>query len=288
MNLSPLKIFIIFSVIQLISVITNGGTVYGQSQNNLPSPILHKELNKHFSACQVEGNIVIYDKNRDKWIVSDTVDIYEASLPASTFKILNLLIALETGVIDDEEEVIPFKGNVDTIKYGYRPGTYRDMTLREAFEASAVWVFLDLAERIGKNTYREYLHKINYGNELVSDGHIDFWNAGDLKISPVDQVKFLKSLYEESLPFSKSDIDIVKDVMLTEIGNNYTVCGKTGWTRERGKNIGWWIGYIEQKNNVYFFATRIFQDQNNTRSDFGICRKRITENVFEELLLLNQ
>jgi len=249
---------------------------------------LYPELNKFFQECEVYGSIVIYDKNNDNWIVNDTVGIYEASLPASTFKILNLLIALETGVIDDEEEVIYYKGNVDTTRYGYRPGTYRDMTVREAFEASAVWVFLDLAERISKDTYREYLHKVNYGNQQLYTADLDFWNLGELAISAVDQVKFLTALYEGNLPFSQKNMDIVKDVMLTEIGSNYNVHGKTGWTRKNGMNIGWWIGYVEQGTDVYFFATRILQDRKNYNPHFGICRKRITENIFEHLKLLNQ
>ena len=280
-------IYLYFLVFQLTSVYIGGGSVLAQSQNTIPSPILHKELDKHFMDCHVEGSIIIYDRDLDAWIVSDTVDIYEGSLPASTFKILNLLIALETGVIDDEEEVIPYKGNVDTTKYGYRPGTYRDMTVREAFEASAVWVFLDLAERIGKDTYREYLQKIGYGNKLANGENLDFWNFGELDISPVNQVKFLIDLYDYRLPFSKINIDIVKDVMLSEIGKNYTVHGKTGWTREGGINIGWWIGYIEKGNSVYVFTTRIRQDRENNKSDFGQCRKMITEKVFQELKLLN-
>jgi len=248
---------------------------------------VYPELDTFFNDCHVDGSIIIYDREKDEWIVSDTVDIYKPTLPASTFKILNLMIALETGVINDEEEVIFYKGNVDTTLYGYRPGTYRDMTVREAFEASAVWVFLDLAERIGYEIYRDYFHKIQYGNKIIAEGKLDFWNFGELKISPVDQVKFLIKLYDYKLPFSKRNIDIVKDVMLTEIGNNYTVHGKTGWTRDGGLNIGWWIGYVEQEKNVYFFATRIYQDRKFYDPDFGICRKRITENVFRELLLLN-
>lgn len=250
--------------------------------------LLLPELTKYFHDCQVEGSIVIYDRDQDKWIVNDTSDIYKGTLPASTFKILNLLIALETGVIDDEEEVIHYKGNVDTTRYGYRPGTYRDMTVREAFEASAVWVFLDLAEKIGKDTYREYLQKINYGNQHLDTTDLDFWNIGELAISPMDQVKFLIALYEGKLPFSQKNIDIVKDVMLTEIGSDYTVHGKTGWTRQDGMNIGWWIGYVERGKSVYFFATRIYQDRKEKNTDFGICRKRITEYVFDELFLLNQ
>ena len=268
-----------------LAIMIIGGCRSDKVENNMQ---VIPDLTKIFREYEVDGSIVVYDKTRNKYIVSDTIGINEASLPASTFKILNLLIALETGAIDDEEEVIHFKGNVDTTMYGYRPGTYRDMTVREAFEASAVWVFLELAERIGKDTYKEYIQKINYGNKYWDERNLDFWNYGQLKISPLDQVKFLINLQEEKLPFSKANMAIVKDVMVAEIGSNYIVRGKTGWTSESGTNIGWWVGYIEQDTNVYFFATRLFQDKKSARSDFGISRKRITEQIFEELKLLNQ
>jgi len=207
-------------------------------------------------------------------------------LPASTFKILNLLIALETGAIDDEHEVIQFPIKVDTTRYGYRPGTYRDMSVAEGFEASAVWVFLELAERIGKENYRRYLEKVNYGNQIVGDD-VDFWNFGELGISPLDQVKFISDLYHGKLPFSQKNMDIVKEVMLSEIGDGYHVHSKTGWTRSGEINTGWWVGYLEKGEEVYFFATLILQDRSENSSNFGNCRRTITENIFEHLGILN-
>lgn len=244
------------------------------------------ELNKYFDECGVKGSIIIYDLKKEKWFTNDTLSIYDKTLPASTFKIPNLLIALEIGAIEDEHEVIPFVRNPDTVRYGYRPGTYRDMTVQEAFEASAVWVFLELADRIGTETYQRYLKEIEYGNQLLASKNKDFWNFGKLGISPYDQVQFLKKLYEGKLPFTKENIEIVKEVMVTELRSNYTVRGKTGWTREDKMNIGWWIGYVEKEDEVYLFATRIFQEAENS-ANFGVCRKKITEQVFNHMKFLD-
>jgi len=244
-------------------------------------------LTDFFKACEVEGSIAIFDQQNNRWILSDSVGIYQEYLPASTFKILNLLIALEVGAIEDEHEVIQFPTKVDTTRYGYRPGTYRDMSVAEGFEASAVWVFLELAERIGKDTYRQYLKKVNYGNQVIIDDELDFWNLGELGISPVDQVKFMADLYHGNLPFSKRNMDIVKEVMLSEVGNGYQVHSKTGWTRAGEINTGWWVGYVEKGEEVYFFATLILKDRNEDSSNFGNCRRTITENIFEHLDLLN-
>jgi beta-lactamase class D len=71
-------------------------------------------LRKPFKDCNVNGSTSIYDYNKQKWIISDTADSKKETLPASTFKVINLLIALETGVIKDENVVVKWIGKTDT------------------------------------------------------------------------------------------------------------------------------------------------------------------------------
>jgi beta-lactamase class D len=244
---------------------------------------IHNDFKKYFDDCGVEGTIVIFDKNNQEWILSDTLNITTQSLPASTFKIINLLIALETKTIKDENEIIKWVGKTDTVKYGYRPEIYHDMSVKEAFEVSAGWVFIELAKKIGRENYKKHLSACNYGNLNLTEKNDDFWNIGNFAISPVNQVEFIKNLHEEKLPFSKRNIEIVKRVMITEETDNYTIRAKTGWTRENNTNTGWWVGYLETSNNTYFFATRLLQDRNKNRDDFGSCRKEITKKIFYDL-----
>ena len=280
----------------LFSFIVTLFLIYGCSSNRQAdgkSNILAKndinirgDFQNYFDSCGVEGTIAIYDIRNDKWIVSDTVGLEIETLPASTFKIINLLIALETNTIKDENEIIKWVGSTDTVKYGYRPEIYHDMPVKEAFELSAGWVFVELAKKIGKDTYRKHLAESKYGNNNLSQTEADFWNFGDFAISPKNQVEFVKSFYEEKLPFSKRNIDIVKNVMITEQNEEYTIRAKTGWTRENNINTGWWTGYIVTKNGTYIFATRLLQDRKMKRSDFGSCRKEITKKVFKDLNII--
>ena len=146
----------------LFSFIVTLFLIYGCSSNRQAdgkSNILAKndinirgDFQNYFDSCGVEGTIAIYDIRNDKWIVSDTVGLEIETLPASTFKIINLLIALETNTIKDENEIIKWVGSTDTVKYGYRPEIYHDMPVKEAFELSAGWVFVELAKKIGKDT----------------------------------------------------------------------------------------------------------------------------------------
>jgi len=240
----------------------------------------------HFTNCRVEGSVVIFDRQNKQWIVSDTTGIKTAVLPASSFKVANLLIALESGVIKDENEVVKWPGATDTVKYGYRPEIYHDMTVREAFAESAGWVFVELAKKIGKEKYQQHLKAYHYGNGVLTQTDADFWNFGAFGISPLNQVQFLQALYEGQLPASQRNMDIVKRVMKVEQDKGYTISAKTGWTRDNGINTGWWIGYVESDKGVHFFATRLLQDRRDKQDNFGACRKEITRTVLKDLGVL--
>ncbi|WP_224996584.1 penicillin-binding transpeptidase domain-containing protein [Cesiribacter sp. SM1] len=252
------------------------------------SLIVREDLSKHLKACNehLEGSITIYDQQRGKWIISDSAEIYREALPASTFKIINLLIALEEGLVRDENEVMIWTGETDTTLYGNRPEISRDLTVKEAFELSAVWVFLDLAKKIGKDRYAYYLKATGYGNGNLEQEGEDFWNFGSFGVSPLEQVQFLRNVYEGKSPFSKRSTDILKKVMLTEETADYKIRAKTGWTREGGMNLGWWVGYAETEQGVYFFATRLYQDRKFNSPSFGPCRKDVTRAMLRELEII--
>ncbi|MDD4968518.1 MAG: penicillin-binding transpeptidase domain-containing protein [Paludibacter sp.] len=236
-----------------------------------------------FKKCRVQGSTTIYDYKNKKWIYSDEADANKATLPASTFKIVNLLIALQSGVITDENETVKFTEKQDTILYGYRPEIYRDMTVKKAFEVSAGWVFVDLAKRIGKERYSHDLKACHYGNGNLSEKGTDFWNFGSFGVTPRNQIEFLVRVYEGKTPFSKRNTDILKVVMITEKTKRYCIRSKTGWTRANGKDIGWWVGFVERKDNVYFFATRITKKRSEVNPDFGSCRKEITREILMQI-----
>ncbi|GAB3523008.1 penicillin-binding transpeptidase domain-containing protein [Emticicia fontis] len=249
-------------------------SLHASAQIDLVSP---------FKDCELEGSTTIYDYKNKKWVMSNSADARVETLPASTFKVINLLIALETGVIKDENEMVKWVGKTDTTLYGYRPDIYKDMTVKEAFEVSAGWVFIELAKKIGKERYKQYLKLCKYGNQNLTQKDADFWNFGEFAISPVNQVEFLTKVYEEKLPFSKRNIAILKRVMVTEKTDTYSIRSKTGWTRVDGNDWGWWVGYVERNDNVYFFATRVIKKRSTVNNRFSQCRKDITKNILKQL-----
>lgn len=245
-----------------------------------------KSLNQPFEECGIDGSITIYDYGMNKWVTNNIEASQVATLPASTFKIVNSLIALETGVIKDENEIIPWIDDYDTLKYGDRPNIYHSMGMKEAYKLSAGWVYIELAKKIGKNRYKDFLTRIGYGNVDLSIEDPDFWNFGEFAISPINQINVLVGIYEETLPFSEQSFKILKEMMIEEETDEYVIRAKTGWTRDSGKDTGWWVGYIEKQDNIYFFATRLIKDRSESNQNFGSCRKEITRTILKQLKIL--
>ena len=176
----------------------------------------------------------------------------ERFLPASTFKIPHTLIALAEGAIKDEKEIIRWDGN----DKGWKEWN-KDQTLETAFPLSCVWFYQELAKRVGNGQYIKHLQKIPYGNQKTGADVTTFWLEGDLRISPLEQIEFLKRLYNDELPYSRQHMDILKQLMIVERTPHYTIRAKTGWTMRVTPQIGWYVGYVETKGHVWFFVTNI-------------------------------
>ncbi|NEQ42968.1 MAG: class D beta-lactamase [Leptolyngbya sp. SIOISBB] len=226
-------------------------------------------FSKHFEDLDIEGSIVIFDLNQNLIYQHNPDRNDTAFLPASTFKIPNSLIALETQVIENDVSVLTWDGIVRSY-----PVWNQDLNIRLAFEFSAVWFYQVLARRIGHERMQEWVATIDYGNENIgSVEEIDsFWLNGELRITPQEQIQFLQRLYTDELPFSESTIATVKDIMIVEQTPDYTIRAKTGWAL--AGNVGWYVGYLEQNDNVYFFATNIdIQDESDLPARQAITRR---------------
>ena len=237
---------------------------------------------RHFQDLDVEGSILIYDLNSDQIYQHNRDRNATAFLPASTFKILNSLISLETGVIPDEIAILTWDGVQRSI-----PGWNRDLNMREAFKLSAVWFYQVLARRVGHERMQQWVNKADYGNQNIGgEADIDkFWLEGELRITPQEQIQFLRRLYHNDLPFSEKSFSTVKDIMIVEQTPDYTIRAKSGvvgFEQPELPQIGWYVGYLEKDENVCFFATNIDIRNDNDLSD----RMELTRRCFKDLELL--
>jgi len=204
-----------------------------------------KDFEQIFKNSNIKGTFVLASlESKEKYIYNRKRALTQY-IPASTFKIPNTLISLEEKIINDEYETIQWDGKIRD----YEPWN-KDQNLQTAIAVSCVWCYNRFAKKIGKEKYLEYLQKMDYGNHKVGEHISKFWLTGDIKISAVQQIEFLQRLYKNQLPFEQKNIDILKKILIVEQNDNYIIRAKSGWSG----TIGWYVGYIQKSNRVWFFA----------------------------------
>jgi beta-lactamase class D len=234
------------------------------------------DLRRHFADADFVGTCVVYDVRHDHTVTVNGDRADRPLRPASTFKIMNSLIALETGVVRDEHTVFKWDGTVRE-----RAETNRDHDLTGAFRKSVLWYYEVIADRVGRERMQQWLDRVGYGNRKAGGDQAAFWLHGDLRISARQQVEFLARLYRNDLPFSQRSMDVVKRLMLVEDRPSYVLRAKTGWARSPHEQ-GWWVGWVERREgNAYVFATNI--ESNVRRADFAPARMKITRAILRDL-----
>ncbi len=237
---------------------------------------IDNSLKKYFDENKVEGCFTMLNNSDGKVTVYNMTMDTMRFLPASTFKIVNSLIGLETGKIDDEKMVIKWDG----IKR-WNDDWNKDLTMEAAFKVSAVPYYQEVARRIGKDTMKLWIDSMQYGNMQTGKYVDSFWLDNSLKISPDEQLGLVKRLYFDQLPFQKRTQQIVRDVMVQEDNTIYTLAYKTGWGFDENKNsIGWMVGWVEENKHPYFFVTLVKSADPNI--DMRTVRLNITKGILKQ------
>ncbi|MEH2225793.1 class D beta-lactamase [Nostoc sp.] len=276
-------VFTVIGCLAVVSVITFGAmyVVAQPASTSSERPAKAPNFGRHFQEFGREGSILIYDSKNNRIYEHNPQRNATAIAPASTFKIFNALVALETGIVPDDVAVLTWDGihrDIDAWNH--------DTNLRQAFKDSTVWFYQVLARRAGHERMQQFINKVGYGNRQIGTvADIDrFWLQQPLQITPKEQIKFLQRLYQGDLPFSQRTINLVKDIMVREQTPDYTLRGKTGWLTSIKPNVGWFVGYLEQNKNVYFFATTLDMQ----KSEDAPVRIEITRRSLKDLGLLAQ
>lgn len=227
----------------------------------VPRYEVRKNLQKHFTDNGTVGAFAAFRADDQHLTASDHSRAREAVLPASTFKIPNSIIALETGVVTDpDKDIFKWDGVTRSI-----PEWNRDHTLRTAIAVSAVPVYQEIARRIGKERMQKYVDAFEYGNRNIGGGIDRFWLSGDLRISPLEQIAFVDRLRRRALPVSKRAQDLTADILpVTQIADG-VIRAKTGltgvtdrsMTDGKGVAVGWLVGWAEKGSAQTVFALNL-------------------------------
>ncbi|MBZ9954187.1 class D beta-lactamase [Mesorhizobium sp. BR1-1-15] len=181
--------------------------------------------------------------------------------PASTFKVPLSLIGYDAGILSDEHTPSwDYKPEFKAVKRDHKTV---DPTIWE--RDSVLWYSREITRRLGPESFAGYVSKFGYGNADVSgdpgknDGLTHSWVNSSLKITPVEQVDFLRKLLAGKMPVSAKAHDMTKAILPSFKAGDWTVQGKTGSTRvgEGGKDrrsLGWFVGWAQKNGRQIVFA----------------------------------
>jgi len=246
-----------------------------------PTIEIHEEFGKYFDQCGVTGSFALFDWKNSRCILFNPDQYEQPIIPASTFKICNSLIGLETGVIPDENFIIQW----DSIVHE-NENWNKDHDLKTAFKNSTVWYYQELARRVGVEKMKYWLETADYGNSDTTGGIGYFWLTGGLRISPKQQIEFLEKLHDGNLPFSRRSMEIVKKIMIAEEKPGWVLRAKTGWGYLDNQHYGWYVGWLETPENVYYFSNCI-QVSGEAGDSFAIARREIVYKILNDMHLIN-
>lgn len=235
------------------------------------------DARERFDSTGYKGTILVYDLKNDTYYSSNPGISTQRFIPASTFKILSTQAALQSKVVASKEEVLTWDGIQRS-----RTETNRDLDFTTAFRISSVPHYQAIVRKIGTEQMQAYLDSTNYGNRDLSGGIDQFWLTGGLRISPQEQVEFLKRLYQNDLPFDLEVMSAVREMMRVSESPGDNFWAKTGWAvLPDNLNVGWWVGWTMRKGQPIFFATVL--ESNNPRSDFGQLRIDLAKSTLESM-----
>lgn len=227
----------------------------------VPRYEVRKDLQKHFAGEGTVGAFAAFRADEQHVIASDNSRAREAVLPASTFKIPNSVIAMETGVVaDPDKDIFKWDGVTRSI-----PEWNKDHTLRSAIAVSAVPVYQEIARRVGAERMQKYVDAFEYGNRKIGGGIDRFWLTGDLRISPLEQIAFVDKLRRRVLPVSKRAQDLAVDILPVAKAGDSIIRAKTGLTgvtdrsMKEGEGVatGWLVGWSETATTQTVFALNL-------------------------------
>jgi beta-lactamase class D len=186
--------------------------------------------------------------------------------PASTFKIPHALAALDANVLTGVHEVIPYDGAELPFERWKQ-----NHDLASAMRDSVVWYFQRIAERLGVERERSYLMSFDYGNQDASGPLTSFWLGDSLRISPEEQLGFLRRFFEGKLPAREDALRAVHQILVQPEGRvvnalgehpfaapwpaGTTVYAKTGRGTDQGRAVAWLVGRVVRGERAWIFVS---------------------------------
>jgi len=246
------------------------------------SKVKDLDLENLYKNYGVDGCFLLQSLKDDQVYVYNSNRCEQGFLPASTFKIVNSMIALESGVAADENLLIKWDSVVRQV-----PVWNQDHTMKTAFQVSCVPYYQALAAKIGVSKMQEWVNKLQYGKmDVRNETLTDFWLKGKSEITPYQQLDFLARLAKKELPIKPSTVHKINDIMtIASDSTGMIMRGKTGWAIVGERSIGWFVGSIDRPDGERFIFVNNIESKLGAipDNDFMMIRKSIVGEVLSTL-----
>jgi beta-lactamase class D len=219
---------------------------------------IDNSIKPYFDSAQVDGCFTMMDNATGAITVYNIKYDTTRFTAAGSFNLVTSLVGLENGAIVNEDAQISFKGE------NFADTTWnKDVNLKQALANNVYPYFKTIVNKIGKDTLQHWIDTLGYGNKQLGKSIDSAWLNNSIKVSPDEQVGFVKRLYFDQLPFRKSTQQNLRSLLLKEANTNF----KLSYLVSQGQddkygNIAWLTGYIEENRHVYFFATILVNASN--------------------------
>lgn len=194
--------------------------------------------------------------------------------PASTFKIALGIMGYDAGVLRDAHDPAwPYRKEFAAARESWRKTTDPTTWMTD----SVVWYSQELTRALGEERFGSYVDRFGYGNRNVTgdpgrgNGLTRSWLSSSLKISPLEQIVFLRKVLRHELPVPAQAMEATLALVPRfSAKDGWTVRGKTGsgfrvhpsGKRDRERQFGWFVGWAEKDGSSYLFA-RLLTDLPN-------------------------
>lgn len=224
----------------------------------------------------LNGAAVVYDPSEKNYMIYNEDLAQTQRSPCSTFKIISSLIGLEKGIINPENSVRAWSGEMF-----WNEEWNRNIDFADAFRTSCVWYFRQVTNDIGKDDIQRELNNLKYGNCDISDweGRLNtnnnnraltgFWIESSLKISPKEQTEVMERIFGSNSDYSERTLRELKKVMLESEQNekDIYIYGKTGTGKCEGVLVdAWFTGFVERPEGNKYFCVYLGQSNNEEAS----------------------
>ena len=232
-------------------------------------PSFSQELNRNYKIVNLDsifganpGTFVLYYLNSEKYDVYNPEGAKTKYSVHSTSKILWSIIALEEGIVKDENDFIKW----DSLKYPKRganhPGWYEDNNIVSALKYSVNWYYMEILSKMTPEMIEYYLNKYNYqrGFEV---GRVHYFGlTARIEKSEFEQIGFLKQFYSNELGVKPKTHELVTEGLFYKQSGNKKVYLRTGMgpVKDNSTGIVWCIGYVVTNDDVIFYAANVLND----------------------------